>query len=219
MNEGIGRCYSPSIVSEEPEKKDVARALLLSGTVYVHLDPRIEGVAVPRQFRNDHQLVLQVGLDMPVPIPDLRVDDVGIRATLSFSRTPFACEVPWESVFALVGEDGKGHIWPESLPAEIRGEIAREARRRRAEQEGDGPTDGPTPDDLDETPDNLRRLPRRPRAAPALSQRRDAAEPMPERALDRSSRDADGGPDEPEPGPSAPGGKRKSLPPYLRLVK
>src|SRR5689334_17257928 len=108
-------------MSEEPEKKDVARALLLKGTVYVHLDPRIEGVAVPKQFRKDHQLVLQIGLDMPVPIPDLRVDDVGIRATLSFQRTPFACEVPWSSVFALVGEDGKGHIWPESLPAEIRG--------------------------------------------------------------------------------------------------
>ena len=32
-------------------------------------------------------LVLQYGHDLPIPIPDLEVDDYGVRATLSFSRT------------------------------------------------------------------------------------------------------------------------------------
>lgn len=211
-------------MSEEPEKKDVARALLLKGTVYVHLDPRIDGVAVPKQFRKDHQLVLQIGLDMPVPIPDLRVDDTGIRATLSFQRTPFACEVPWDSVFALVGEDGKGHIWPESLPAEIRGEIAREAKRRRAEQErGSDEVTEVSSTHADEAPDNLRRLPRKPRAAPSLARGREPeAAPMPALATDRGARErgpGDDGPDKPTPTPTHKAGKRRSLPPYLRVVK
>ena len=58
-----------------PAKKDVARALLLRGSVFIHLDPRKASVLVPARLRLQPQVVLQVGLDMPVPIPDLRVYD------------------------------------------------------------------------------------------------------------------------------------------------
>jgi len=112
-----------------PAKKDVARALLLRGSVFVHLDPRSHGVSVPKRFGAEPQLVLQIGLDLPIPIPDLRVDQEGVLATLSFSRTPFTCIVPWSAVFALVGEDGKGMVWPESVPPEIESEMKREPRR------------------------------------------------------------------------------------------
>ena len=113
-----------------PPKKDVARALLLRGSVFVHLDPRVTEVVVPQWLRNQPQLVLQIGLDMPIPIPDLRVDDDGVYGTLSFQRSPFTCQVPWEGVFALVGEDGRGRVWPEDLPGEIASEVDREAARR-----------------------------------------------------------------------------------------
>lgn len=43
------------------------------------------------------------GLDQPTPIPDLVVDDEGIRATLSFSRTPCETFVPWLAVVAMDG--------------------------------------------------------------------------------------------------------------------
>ena len=76
-----------------PPKKDVARALLLRGSVLVHLDPRARGVVVPAWLAKQPQLVLQVGLDLPVPIPDLRVDDEGVFGTLSFNRSPFTCAV------------------------------------------------------------------------------------------------------------------------------
>lgn len=115
-----------------PPKMDVARALLLRGSLFVHLDPRIEGVAVPAWLREQPQLVLQMGLDMPIPIPDLRVDDEGVFGTLSFSRSPYRCEVPWTAVFALVGDDGRGMVWPDDLPAEIAAEVEREAARRVA---------------------------------------------------------------------------------------
>jgi stringent starvation protein B len=65
---------------------------------------------------------------MPVPIPDLRVDEEGVFGTLSFKGVPFTCFVPWRSVFALVGEDGKGMVWSAEMPPEVAGELQRDAR-------------------------------------------------------------------------------------------
>lgn len=112
-----------------PDKREVARALLLRGSVFVHLDPRHHGVLVPQHLRKQPQLVLQVGLDMAVAIPDLRVDQEGVTGTLSFNRSPFTCFVPWEAVFALAGDDARGMVWPPSMPPEIKTEIDREAGR------------------------------------------------------------------------------------------
>lgn len=126
-----------------PPKKDVARALLLRGSVFVHLDPRIAGMIVPQWLRNQPQLVLQIGLDMPIPIPDLRVDDDGVYGTLSFQRSPFTCKVPWNGIFALVGEDGRGMVWPEDLPAEIAAEVEREVSKKPRLE----PIDGARKDD------------------------------------------------------------------------
>lgn len=100
-------------------KVEVARELLRRGSVDIHLDPRQAGVAVPPNLRSKPHVVLQVGYDMPVPIPDLRVDDAGVAGTLSFDSRPFACIVPWSAVFALVDEKGKGMRWPESTPADL----------------------------------------------------------------------------------------------------
>jgi hypothetical protein len=112
-----------------PSKPDVARALLARGHLFLHLDPRVTDVRVPEFLRRQPQLVLQVGFDMPVPVPDLRVEREGLGATLSFQRTPFPCWVPWRAVFALLDEAGQGVIWPESLPAEIASEVSAEMDR------------------------------------------------------------------------------------------
>jgi hypothetical protein len=88
-------------------------------------------VVVPAWLRNQPQLVLQIGLDMPTPISDLRVDDAGVTGSLSFNRNLCLCVIPWESVFAIVGEDGRGMVWPESMPSEIAAEVEREAGRTR----------------------------------------------------------------------------------------
>ena len=55
-----------------PPKKEVALALLERSNVDVYLDPRARGVVVPPQFRKEPRLILKIGLNMPVPIPDLR---------------------------------------------------------------------------------------------------------------------------------------------------
>lgn len=102
-----------------PPKKDVSLALLERSNVDVYLDPRAKGVVVPPQFRKEPRLILKIGLNMPVPIPDLRLDDDGMSCTLSFNRSPFYCIVPWQSVFAMVGEDGRGMVWPDDVPQEL----------------------------------------------------------------------------------------------------
>lgn len=102
-----------------PPKKDVMIALLAESNVFVHLDPRRPGVIVPKWLQNQPELILQLGLNMPIPIPDLEVEDDGVSCTLSFSRTPFWCKLPWSAIFAIVGEkDRRGVVWPEDVPSE-----------------------------------------------------------------------------------------------------
>jgi stringent starvation protein B len=113
-----------------PRKKDVALALLEQATVFVHIDPRSVEVRVPTWFKRQPQLVLQIGLNMPVPIPDLEVSDQGLSCTLSFNRAPHWCKIPWGSVFALVGESGRGMVWPDDVPPEV----AAQAQKQQAAQ-------------------------------------------------------------------------------------
>src|SRR6187200_2562858 len=102
-----------------PPKKEVALALLERSNVDVYLDPRAKGVLVPPQFRKEPRLILKIGLNMPVPIPDLRLDEESMSCTLSFNRAKFFCVVPWLSVFAMVGDDGRGMVWPDDVPQEL----------------------------------------------------------------------------------------------------
>lgn len=118
---------------QDPQNKlakwNVATALLNKGSLFIHLDPRVTGVIVPTWLTHQPQLVLQVGYEMSIPIPDLQVDAEGIAGTLSFSRTPFFCYTPWDAVFALVGDEGHGMVWDESTPPEITAEIERETQK------------------------------------------------------------------------------------------
>lgn len=211
-----------------PGKKDVARALLLKGTVFVHLDPRHDGVAVPAWLRGQPQLVLQVGLDMPIPIPDLRVDGNGVYGTLSFNRQAFTCSVPWDAVFAVVGDDGKGMVWPESMPPEIASEVDREARRTALRTV---PPLGPEGDKVDHRPlhrvsdedsgshsTEAQKKSAAPQPVPALLE--DDAPPPP-RSLSRRPTSGEHSSASTSPSQRAPGGGRKKvkLPPYLRVVK
>jgi hypothetical protein len=102
-----------------PPKLAVARMLLRRGSLYVHLDARRADVVVPSKLRGQARAVLQVGYDMRIPIGDLKVDEAGVSGTLSFDSKPFLCRVPWSAVFALVGDEGKGMTWPESVPPDL----------------------------------------------------------------------------------------------------
>ena len=127
----------PTPPPSPPPKRDVANALLERGSLFLHLDPRVEGVVVPDYLRNQPQLVLQVGLSLVIPIPDLEVDEEGVFGTLSFNRAPFYCRVPWRAVFGMVGDDGMGLLWHEDFPPEVAADV--EAATRKAERAPRGP--------------------------------------------------------------------------------
>jgi stringent starvation protein B len=102
-----------------PPKKAVALDLLERTSVFVHLDPRRPGVIVPLVFAKQPNLVLQLGLNMAISIPDLEVGEGGISCTLSFNRRPHFCRLPWSAIYALIGQEGGGMVWPEDVPPEV----------------------------------------------------------------------------------------------------
>jgi hypothetical protein len=211
-----------------PPKKEVGLALLERSSVFVHLDPRQDNVVVPALFKNKPQLVLQVGMNMPVPIPDLRFDDDGMSCTLSFNRVPCFCVVPWSSVFALVGEDGRGMVWPDDVPAEV----ARQAQGREA-RDGRGSDAAPRKDapkvQTREAREGNRAegtsKPKRTRKRPALAAVPDGEDVAAPAAVKTASGRTSPAPVRPVAAPSPATRnivgprKKRELPPYLRVVK
>lgn len=227
-----------------PPKKDVALALLEGPSVFVHLDPRRPGVVVPKWFVGQPQLVLQVGLNMVIPIPDLKVDEDGVSCTLSFSRTPFWCSIPWSAVYALVGEDGRGMVWPNDVPPELVSQMQQKmgvqpqkpARKQRAKlaavdsPEAEGGRSGvkgrakaeAARDDEApaEAPTRLKpaeKEPSRPNEKPARG-----PEARPAAASTRREPSPPAAATTTKPSPAAPSGQKKpkrELPPYLRVIK
>ncbi|HLK40292.1 MAG TPA: ClpXP protease specificity-enhancing factor SspB [Polyangiaceae bacterium] len=201
-----------------PPKKEVALALLERSSVYIHLDPRQTAVMVPSGYKKQPQLVLQVGMNMPVPIPDLRVDDSGVSCTLSFNRTPFFCVIPWASVFAMIGDDGRGMVWPDDVPSEVRQSQGRPVESA-PRKEGPKPAPAPAPEAKADAA-----KPKRPRKRPPL-----AAVPNGDGGrVGKPGKVAEGRPvPQPRPfvapapasRPAGHAGKKREIPPYLRVVK
>jgi stringent starvation protein B len=108
-----------SCPSERPSKQQAFLALLKEGWTSLHLDARRTDVVVPDSFRSEAHLILQYGHDLPIPIPDLEVDEDGVRATLSFSRTAHVTFVPWAAVYAVTGDDGRGVLFAEDVPSDV----------------------------------------------------------------------------------------------------
>lgn len=93
-------------------KKSFALACLTrSNSIFVHFDGTNKQTYIPSHIRNKDMVILQLGYNLQVPIPDLEFTDDGISATLSFSGKPHWCFMPWEAVFAIVMENGKGMTW------------------------------------------------------------------------------------------------------------
>ena len=107
------------VLTTLPPKKTVLKALLNAGSVFLHIDPRVKGVAVPDYLVAQPSVVLQIGYKLARPIPDLKLSEKGVTATLSFSNIPYHCRMPWNSVFAMVAENGRVMLWPSDMPAEL----------------------------------------------------------------------------------------------------
>jgi stringent starvation protein B len=227
-----------------PPKKDVALALLEQATVLVHLDPRGEQVQVPPWFKRQPQLVLQIGLNMPKPIPDLNVDDRGISCTLSFSNSPHYCHLPWGSVYALIGASGRGMVWSDDVPKEVAGQYVvttpKDEPKPRPALKAVEPGAAPDAQGAAKADAKKKKRARKAKAAKetekavrATRTPKPKAEPASHAAADKSrgprpapalAPAAAAAPATParraSGGPAATGSKKKrELPPYLRVVK
>ncbi len=199
-----------------PAKREFAIALLQESSVFIHLDPRREGTIVPGWLKRQPQLVLQVGLNMAVRIPDLDVGEQAICCTLSFNRSPFFCRVPWSAVFGLVGEDGRGRIWPEDVPLEIASQMQQDASKDNTKSNGKPrPSARPKLQAVrsDATKDGAEVSESNAARAEVAPLRLEKPKPVPEKPSK-----TDSGPDEPSGGGSGPS-KKRELPAYLRVVK
>ncbi len=110
-----------------PDKQEVMLHLMEDAWVYVHLDPRRDGVDLPDHLREDKRLILQYGYNMPVPISDLVVDKRGIAATLSFRRVFYSTFIPWAAVFGLTDGDKRTYVWEGDIPKDLLAQVAKEA--------------------------------------------------------------------------------------------
>ncbi len=111
------------------DKRETFLNLLGEGWVSICLDARSSGVELPEHLRVEPRLILQYGLNMPVPIADLEITGEGIRATLSFNRSPHNTFVPWPAVYVIMPTDsGKpGILFAEDVPPEMRAALTAEA--------------------------------------------------------------------------------------------
>jgi hypothetical protein len=185
-----------------PPKREVALALVqTAASVFIHLDPRPADVNVPSWFKSQPELVLQVGLNLVPAIVDLDIGQDALSATLSFNRRPEHCRIPWSAIWGLVGDDGRGMIWPESVPPEVA------ARAPGRPTSSSTKTGGPERSARKSGGGHLR------------------AAGQPKESLDKGQQVPTSLPAKPGQAPSAapagstsPPGKRE-LPPYLRIVK
>lgn len=90
--------------------KDVfTNQLALFYMVRVAVDPVVPGLQVPNFLIKDGTIFhLDFGLDLPRPINDLKITDLGITGTLSFGGVPNTCYLPWAAVIGFVPLDSTG---------------------------------------------------------------------------------------------------------------
>jgi stringent starvation protein B len=218
---------------EKPNKKEICEALLEGPWVFVHLDPRREGVMVPNWFKNQAQLVLQLGLNMAIPIPDLELGDEAITCTLSFSRQRHFCRLPWSAIYALLGDDGRGMVWPEDVPPEVAAQSRAQKQPARVEAVKPKVAAVPKPK-LEEVSESAPAKEDAPAAkagakkgegkakkskAESKAKAKEPAAPVPAPAEARAA-EADGSTEGDDAVAAAPPKKAKrELPPYLRVIK
>ncbi len=205
---------------DPPSKKEQLLKLLDRGSVFVHLDPRRDGVVVPDWFAHKPQLVLQLGRNFAIPIPDLEVDDDGVRCTLSFNRSPFHCTLPWTAVYALVAENGEVTMWPSELPMELVPETAAVRRNQPMSRGARGKQQRPRISVVPPPGDEARAAPARPASMPPPPVLEEVSTPDTSTAASRNARANESGSIPPKSTEQTDGRKpARERPPYLRLVK
>ncbi|EKD42723.1 MAG: hypothetical protein ACD_73C00041G0003 [uncultured bacterium] len=100
------------------EKKQNLEKLLDFGTVMVFVDTRKSGVELPAQHKGNPQLPLN--LDYAFQIPDFKVFDDRVEASLSFNRQRYFCIIPLSAIYAISSKiTTEAIVYAEDLPKDI----------------------------------------------------------------------------------------------------
>jgi hypothetical protein len=70
-------------------------------SVFVRPHPKLVIPSFAARTNDDEVVRLDYGLNLPVPIDDIIIDQEGISATLSFNRVPYPTFVPWEAIVTM----------------------------------------------------------------------------------------------------------------------
>jgi hypothetical protein len=102
-------------------KKATLLFMLQASDVDVYVAPRVDGVTVAPELRDDAAFILRVPADprtggLP---PDVTVDDDGIGGILTADGAASPYRAPWHAVFGMYGQDGLGVLWEQDEPAAI----------------------------------------------------------------------------------------------------
>ncbi len=207
----------------EEKKQVLLEALDAAPTVMLHLDARREGVKVPDVHRSNYALALRVGYMLSPPI-NLSCGDEFVTCTLSFNRTPFYCELPWDAIYAIACDDGRAAVWPDDIPPEaaarfsgaFAGRSDAAAGAERVEAPGAEAKAKRTPPRKDKP--RLGSVDAGVRARPVTvrggaSEAKSPPEAPPPAGSDAPQAEGDSAP------PAAERKPKRELPPYLRVVK
>jgi stringent starvation protein B len=134
-------------------KRDCLEKLLAEGLVFVQLDPRVPGVDLPAHLRQQPVVGLNLSLNFRIEV--FEIDDVGIRASLSFQGQRHLCVLPFEAIFLMGLAEGEGtFVFPESAPPELRARFAAAMAQAEAGAASATTTAGADPEmaDVDDEP-------------------------------------------------------------------
>lgn len=120
---------------KKPTKRQVFDAILgRCPTLFMHIDATAKGVDLPPSRRGKTEIVLQVGMNMPVPITAMSTTEYSFEGTLSFAGIPYHCTIPWDAVYALVGDDNKGIVYDQDMPNKVHTAMLAQAEQSEVAQ-------------------------------------------------------------------------------------
>ena len=103
-----------SRVEQSENKKKILEKLLTTGVVMIVLDARDVDVKVPKKFKTDAQLKLNISRGFAHP---LYMTVRGVEITLGFSGVFFDVMVPWKSIFIMAPHgDEQAVVFPSDFP-------------------------------------------------------------------------------------------------------
>jgi hypothetical protein len=99
------------------EKYDTLNRLLEEEYTLIHLDPEIEGVALPQHLKETPTVTLKVSRFFR---GTLTVEAERVVADLLFGANYFTCVIPFEAVWGLTSAAGSNVMWPDNTPLQVR---------------------------------------------------------------------------------------------------